>query len=327
MKIGAAVLLAALAASSQAALPENWSAELVLLSQRAQDAAAVVAVRQSRRPPAPAPVAFPWTLAAQDVQSAVHGGGHHVLHFELFNKYSAWPLNHAVLMAIDRLQQEAPDGGGYFTGPRAKPAESPVGFPLFLGGVHLNPSRKRTTSFCTGASYAAFIMALNMRYGGGFHISPERMETLMMEEPGGGRREDGVKFWGRWNADDFGVYYALAQYSGMGTPIPPEQARAGDFMTIGWKDNKSHSAVFLGWYLDAKLGPSMLIWSSQESTNGMGDYRVALSRVKGVKFVRLTNPEAIATFDPATPAGDKPAWDRGSWFETPKPARKPRRRR
>lgn len=325
-----AVLPLLLAVPALAALPDDWSANLVPLSERASDTARMVEARQRATHSAPpaAPV-LPGALNPQDLQAAIKAGPHHVLHHEIFDKYTAFPMNHRVIEAIDRIQGQAPDGGGYFTGPHAKPAESPIGFQLSFAGDVLNPSRKRTTSFCTGASYSAFLTAMTLNYGNSLQVSAERLESLKMEEPDGGRREDGVKFWGRWNADDFGVYYALVQYSGMGTPIRPEEAQAGDFMTIGWKNGKSHSAVFLGWFQDSEKGPSMLIWSSQESSNGLGDYRVELSRVHGVKFVRLTNPGAIATFDPAGQPLDKPTWDRGTWFpnDSPDRPRRPHRRR
>lgn len=90
-------------------------------------------------------------------------------------------------------------------------------------------------------------------------------------------------------------------------------ARAGDFMGIDWKNGGSHSVIFLGWFNSKKEGRSMLVWSSQAVTNGLADYQVALSRVAGVKIVRLTNPDALATFavdgPPLTAVGrDKIDW-------------------
>lgn len=65
-----------------------------------------------------------------------------------------------------------------------------------------------------------------------------------MQEPDGGRREDEIKFWGKWNDDGFGNHFALVQYSQMGTTIKPIHARPGDFMNISWKKGGGHSVVF-----------------------------------------------------------------------------------
>lgn len=270
--------------------------------------------------PAPAPVQGRWQIIPE---SELWARPHNTSHHEIFKKYAVG-FNDLVLKAIDATQAIVPDGGGYFMGPRATPPESPVGFSLALFGRHLlKPPRK--TSFCTGASYAAFVEALNLIYGGRFPaMSEAQKEAMRMQEKDDGRRRDGVKFWGRWNADDFGVYYALIQYSGMGQVIEPEDARAGDFMTISW-GSRSHSVVFLGWRV--KNGKKhLLFWSSQEGTNGMGDQSVPLTSVKGVKFVRLANPDAISSFDPGPddqphwekPDGTgappyKPAWDQVRW--------------
>lgn len=239
-------------------------------------------------------------------------GAYHTRHEALFSRYAVG-VNAQVLRGIDAVQSTAMDGGGYFTGPKASPAESPIGYALSLFGHRLlAPARK--TSFCTGATYSALIEALNLLYAASpLPLTADRLEALRMQEPDGGRREDGVKFWGRWNADDSGADYALVQYAGAGRVVAPRDARAGDFMGISWKNGGSHSVVFLGWFVSKKEGRSMLVWSSQASTNGLADYRVPLSRVAGVKIVRLTDPDALATFAVDGPALTKVAWDRIDW--------------
>ena len=128
-------------------------------------------------------------------------------------------------------------------------------------------------------------------------LSADRYESLRMQEPDGGRREDQIKFWGKWNDDGWGTQYALVQYSGMGEEISPERARPGDFANISWTSGLGHSVVFLGWFKrDGQLG--MVFWSSQKSTNGFGDVVMCpLSKVKSVKIVRLSHPENVFTFD------------------------------
>jgi hypothetical protein len=118
-----------------------------------------------------------------------------------------------------------------------------------------------------------------------------------MTEEDGSRREDGVKFWGKWNADGYGNHFALVQYSGMGKVVKPEKALPGDFMNISWKNGGGHSVVFLGWYLDENNKKHVVYWSSQKGTNGFGDDVVPIDRIAEVMVVRLTDPDAVYDFD------------------------------
>lgn len=222
---------------------------------------------------------------------------YHTRHEEIFGKYVAG-YNHFVLKGIDKVQKSAPDGGGYFIGIKADPPESPLGYPLRLFGLPiLNPPRK--TSYCSGSTYGALIEALNMIFSdGGKKLSLDRFEAMRMQEPDGGRREDGIKFWGHWNADGFGSQYALVQYAGMGTEIPPQRARPGDFMNISWRRGGGHSVIFLGWIKNnKKKPPGIAYWASQAESNGLADvYSDSTNNIKYVKTVRLTNPENIFNF-------------------------------
>lgn len=223
-------------------------------------------------------------------------GAHHLKHAQIFGKYVEG-YNAFVLRAIDKVQATALDGGGYFIGVTAQPPESPVGYPLRLFNHQLlDPPRK--TSYCSGATYTAFIEELNMLFEGRVDsLSRERFEALRMQEPDGGRREDGVKFWGKWNDDGFGSHFALVQYAKMGDEVKPRQARPGDFMNISWMNGGGHSAIFLGWYIDETGRKNLVYWSSQTRTNGFGDEIVPLDRIKEVKIVRLTRPANLFTFD------------------------------
>lgn len=240
-------------------------------------------------------------------------GAHHLNHSETFAKYAPG-YNKFILKGIDKVQATAMDGGGYFIGIKAVPTESPVGYPIrLLGKELLDPPR--TTSYCSGASYAAFIEGLNALYSDSTKsISQAQIESLRMQEPDGGRREDHIKFWGKWNADGFGNHFALAQYGKMGQVIEPQLARSGDFMNISWKSGIGHSVVFLGWYVDAGQEKNVVYWSSQKGTNGLGDQIVSLDRIKSVKIVRMTNPENIFNFDPnatvnTSVPGDSIVWN------------------
>ncbi|MBS3999324.1 MAG: hypothetical protein KGZ71_02445, partial [Desulfobulbaceae bacterium] len=78
----------------------------------------------------------------------------------------------------------------------------------------------------------------------------------------------------------------------------PEDALPGDFVNIIWNSGGGHSVVFLGWYKDESPILNLVYWSSQKSTNGLGDVVVPIEKIKNVKFVRLTNPQNIFAFDP-----------------------------
>jgi hypothetical protein len=227
------------------------------------------------------------------------GGEHHIRHAEIFGKYLLG-YNYYILKGIDIVQATALDGGGYFTGIDSIPTESPIGYELKLFGQSLL-SPPRPTSYCSGSTYAVFIEALNLIFASEEKsLDFERYEAMRMQEIDGSRREDGVKFWGYWNADGFGSHYALVQYSKMGDEIKPKEARPGDFMNISWKSGLGHSVIFLGWYVSKDGENYLMYWSSQKGTNGLGDQMVSLDKVKCVKIVRLTKPENLFTFGPST---------------------------
>jgi hypothetical protein len=240
--------------------------------------------------------------------SQLAGGIHHVRHLELFGTgLPRW--NRAVLGGVDRVQATAPDGGGYFIGVHAVPAESPVGYDLQILGKPLLKA-PRATSYCSGSSYAAFIEALNQILSSRHEVlTDDRFEALRMQEPDGGRREDGVKMWGLWNADGAGSLFALVEYAHMGQRISPQEARPGDFMNISWKSGLGHSVVFLGWAKDPAGQPSVVYWSSQKGTNGYGDHISPISSVKDVVVVRLTHPEAVYKLNVAQPVVTKAEGD------------------
>lgn len=223
-------------------------------------------------------------------------GTHHTRHFEIFGKYISG-YNCFVLKGVDIVQSHAPDGGGYFADIKANPPESPIGYELkLLGRPLINPPR--TTSYCSGSTYSAFIEALNLIFKQKeIQLPDSQYEAARMQEPDGGRREDHVKLWGEWNADGYGNHFALVQYTGIGKRIKPNNARPGDFMNISWKKGGGHSVVFLGWYVDEQGQKKVVYWSSQKRTNGIGDDIVPISRIKEVCIVRLTNPEKIFNFD------------------------------
>ncbi len=223
-------------------------------------------------------------------------GPYHTRHAELLATRDLPTPNREVLAAVDRIQARFPTGGGYFTGVKADPPECPVGYALTLKGSPLL-APARTTSYCSGSSYAALVEALDRLLPGA--PSPERLEALRLQEPDGGRREDETKAWGWWNADGFGCDFALVQYLGAGERVRARDARPGDFMNLSWKSGLGHSVVFLGWTRDAQSRPSLVFWSSQKSTNGLADSVAPLDSVRELSTVRLVHPERLLTFTPA----------------------------
>jgi hypothetical protein len=193
---------------------------------------------------------------------------HHDSHWKLLHT-NIPKYNQMVLMAVDLVQQHAMDGGGYFVGVKANPPESPIGYPVNLFDQELlKPAR--TTSYCSGSTYAVLMESLNFIFGKPLHqLSPDRVEALRMQEPDGSRREDGVKAWGWWNSDGYGSDFSLVQYLGMGDPVPAKEARPGDFMNISWKSGLGHSVVFLGWCVNKNGDAAVDYWASQPGTNGL----------------------------------------------------------
>lgn len=223
-------------------------------------------------------------------------GPHHLCHAEAFGA-GVPAANLAVLRGIDVVQARAPSGGGYFAERGAVPPESAVGCELRLfGGSLIVPTR--TSSYCSGATYAAFVEALNLLFPeGARRLSPERLELMRMQEPDGRHRDDYVKFWGKWNSQ-WGHDLALVHYSAMGQEICAADALPGDFLNLAWARGLGHAAVFLGW-TEREGEAQVLFWSSQHKTEGFGDRLELLSSIKEMRFVRLTDPERIFTFEPA----------------------------
>jgi hypothetical protein len=228
--------------------------------------------------------------------SDLKAGTYHTRHSEIFGKYIDG-YNLKILDGIDIVQATAADGGGYFAGIKAIPPEAPIGYSLKLfNKVLFEP--QRSTSYCSGSTYAAFVEGLNLLYNENKQgLAHPQFEALCMQEQNGGRREDTVKFWGKWNDDGYGNHFALVQYSKMGKKINPINARPGDFMNISWKNGGGHSVIFLGWHQDNEGKKNLLYWSSQTRTNGLGDELVNLEKIREVMTVRLAAPDSLFTFN------------------------------
>lgn len=257
---------------------------------------------------------IPVCIAAVIALSAVaHAQDQNLSHARTYGPRTSG-FNRLVLGAIDIVQATAMDGGGYFTGVKADPPESPMGYPLKLGGkAILDPPR--CSSYCSGASYSVFIEALNLWLRDHpTEISDAALENLRMQEPDGGRREDEVKVWGWWNANGFGSEFAVVQVMKAGQRIAAKDAQPGDFMNISWKSGHGHSVVFLQWERSAEGVAGIRYWSSQAVTNGMSDAWAPLDAIVDVCAARVTDPaqalkvESIGPVDRSV-VGDK-LWEK-----------------
>jgi hypothetical protein len=219
----------------------------------------------------------------------------HTSHEKFFGKHASG-YNRYILRAIDKIQGQVMNGGGYYTNKTDKSKESPIGYPLKIFNQPLiNPPR--TTSYCTGATFAALIEALNLIYpNGDTRLTSDRYEALRMQEMNGTRREDFVKVWGNWNSQ-WGAQYVMIKYLQMGKTVNQKEARPGDFINILFKGGGGHSAIFLGWYKNENGETQLLYWSSQPETNGISDHSIPFSKISRLAIVRLTNPGKIFSFD------------------------------
>jgi hypothetical protein len=219
----------------------------------------------------------------------------HTSHEKIYGKHTS-TYNRIILKAIDKIQGRALNGGGYYTNLKDQSKESPIGYPLKIFSHPLiNPPR--TTSYCTGVTFAAFIEALNLIYpNGSTRLTLDRYEALRMQEVNGTRRKDFVKVWGNWNTQ-WGAQYVMIKYLQMGKIVIQKQARPGDFINILFKGGGGHSAIFLGWYKNENGETQLLYWSSQPETNGISDHSVPFSRISRLAIVRLTDPGNVFRFD------------------------------
>lgn len=233
----------------------------------------------------------------------------HTKHFQLWGA-KAQEEGKWVLQGIDEAQLRAPKEDAWWVGPKELPLESPVGFTLSLYGRPLFRP-ERTTSFCSGATYAALILGMQKQRPEDPGITPDAEESLRQTEADGSRRNDQIGFWGVWNGYGAGLYWALTDLTGAGRRIKPEEMRPGDFVQIYWSPKTGHSTSFLGWHQNKEGERFMRVWSSQEGTRGMGDWNVPVKRLFGLVCVRLTDSirvlsAPVGTFPRTGPEGDKP---------------------
>ncbi len=147
-------------------------------------------------------------------------------------------------------------------------------------------NRRCTTSYCSGATYTAFIHYAT-RLGVFEKMSKAQLQNFKIQPI------DNIGFWGLWNNSKRGVLDAN-HYIRFGKEISSiKSACPGDIMKFDRYvkgRQRGHSAVFLG-----ISGGKYYYWSSNSKTNGYGIYCESLSDLitKETFILRLTNPHNL----------------------------------
>ena len=202
-------------------------------------------------------------------------------------KQESLEWNDAILRALERM----PEGGGYSVKSVAKDAlRSAVAWEN--GKPAIVPASAQP-SFCSGATYLAFVIALAMEQRSGhLALAPEAWKKLIVEN-----QADGHGVWGRWNANGPGTA-RLFHELGIGRNFTDwKEARAGDFLKVFWNDSigsseKGHSVVFLE-RAEVNGVDTVTFWSSNQP-GGYGVKQVPFQNVKRAVFSRLERPERLS---------------------------------
>jgi len=161
-----------------------------------------------------------------------------------------------------------------------------------------------TPSFCSGATYLAFLSVLiQLNRDGRLPLDDNVLTALLVQE----HQADGAGIWGRWNANGPGTA-RLFHEADLGRNFTSfEEARPGDFMKVWWNDEigareSGHSVVYLGTATRAD-GEYVEYWSSN-MPNGFGYNAVPRQRIHRQLFSRFEHPENVARLA-SLPARDK----------------------
>jgi hypothetical protein len=200
------------------------------------------------------------------------------------------PFNQRVLEAISRI----PEGGNYAVSRAASDALSQA-IEIRDGDLKVNP-RRAVPSYCSGATYLVFLMALEpeLRVLSRQEIGNATLQSLRVSG-----QPDGVGVWGRWNANGPGTA-KLFHDTGMGrsfwdfeaTPLP------GDFLKLWWKeaigrDEFGHSVIFREYTISPEGEKGILVWSSNKP-DGYGNKFVPFHRIRHALFSRCEDPQKIS---------------------------------
>ena len=199
-------------------------------------------------------------------------------------------FNQLVLDAIKKM----PQGGGYAVS-RAAAAGLKKSMVYRGGGLVVN-AKHATPSYCSGATYLAFLYAVKeaerRRY---IRLTGTDARALLARG-----QADGVGVWGRWNANGPGTARFFYE-TGMGRNFESyNEACPGDFMKVFWSDEIGrkefgHSVIFLGVY--EKGGEHRVKFWSSNQPGGYSVKSVPLSKIKWAIFSRITDIRKITRVD------------------------------
>jgi hypothetical protein len=206
---------------------------------------------------------------------------------------SAADVNQVILKAI----QSMPSGGSYSLGS----GNANVARATWLTGSQLmvDPSAAEPTH-CSSATYVLLLKTL-LNPALGLNLDLDTEKALLPRQQG-----DGVGIWGRWNANGPGTA-ALFHELNLGNNFTDiGLARPGDFMKVSWngiigsdprirdpnKNEKGHSAIFLGSWKDSQGKVWVDFWTSN-SAGYIYRHYPPKSRVEGVDFVEMSKVPSL----------------------------------
>ncbi len=198
-------------------------------------------------------------------------------------------FNALILKAL----KEMPSGGGYSV--QALAMDRLVSSSVVRQGMLRVEPKSAQPSFCSSATYLAFIKALEMWAERTGASVPEAVWQQWLPV----RVQDGVGVWGRWNANGPGTAVLLKE-TGMGVSfVEKEKAVPGDFLKVFWNERlgsteRGHSVVFLGFERGSDGHERVKYWSSNQGV-GYGEKTADVRRIARMLFSRVTAPEGVVS--------------------------------
>jgi hypothetical protein len=198
-------------------------------------------------------------------------------------------FNHRILHALSQI----PEGGQYAV-TRTAADHLAQAIQVRGGFLRVQPEGARP-SYCSGATYLVFLMALE-RDIDALPADSSRDEILRLLRVAG--QSDGTEVWGRWNANGPGTAKLLKD-TGMGRSFWDweEEPLPGDFLKLWWKDaigrdEFGHSVIFLGYTISDAGEKGVEVWSSHKPS-GYGRKFFPFSKIQHALFSRCEYPGRI----------------------------------
>jgi len=205
-------------------------------------------------------------------------------------------FNVKILQAVE----EMPIGGNYAA---TKEANRNLASSIQIDGENFTivPELAKP-SYCSSATYLVFLKALSNTIDS--IADPLKKKELIQKLRVNGQA-DGFGIWGRWNSNGPCMAKLIADAKIGRSFWNYEDAKAGDFLKIWWKDaigkdEAGHSVVFLGFTVNNEGEHGIEIWSSNKP-NGYGRKFVPFVKIHHTLFTRCEAPENIEKLTELTP--------------------------